>query len=97
VSDIMVFPKIIRLLLISAFLAFLMVTSTHGTSLTKAVDNCKPEKLAALPLQLQNICMTLLEKILESDYDSANENNESFGKEAADPNHIFLRFGRSRF
>jgi len=89
-----------------------MVTSTHGTSLTKAVDNCKPEKLAALPLQLQNICMTLLEKILESDYDdlkllirsqrassldSANENNESFGKEAADPNHIFLRFGRSRF
>jgi len=74
-----------------------MVTSTHGTSLTKAVDNCKPEKLAALPLQLQNICMTLLEKILESDYDSANENNASFGKEAADPNHIFLRFGRSRF
>ena len=26
-----------------------------------------------------------------SSLDSANENNESFGKEAADPNHIFLR------
>merc|ERR1712227_203206 len=79
----------------SVFLVMtIIVPYTQATTLTKAFENCKPEKIAVLPEQLQKICMTLMNKILESDYDNGDVRNLLDNGEI-DPNHVFLRFGRA--
>merc|ERR1712117_551202 len=90
---------------LSIILELLMMSSIQATTLTKAVDNCKPEKLSALPPQLQSICVTLLKRILESEYvrneraynnlDGPYDDLQKLMNGEGDPNHVFLRFGRS--
>merc|ERR1712227_543842 len=96
--------------IVSVFLFMAIILPfTQSTTLTKAFENCRPEKIAVLPEQLQKICMSLMNKILESDYDdlkllvrsqraSSVDNadvHELLDNGEIDPNHVFLRFGRA--
>merc|ERR1712112_668846 len=81
--------------IVSVFLFMAIILPyTQSTTLTKAFENCRPEKIAVLPEQLQKICMSLMNKILESDYDNGDVRNLLDNGEI-DPNHVFLRFGRA--
>eukprot|EP00092_Neocalanus_flemingeri_P102709 GFUD01131393.1.p1 GENE.GFUD01131393.1~~GFUD01131393.1.p1 ORF type:complete len:103 (-),score=40.24 GFUD01131393.1:7-315(-) len=93
---------------LTPLLLVIMWTSlTICSPLPLAVESCKPDNISTLPIRMQNICLSLLNKIseFESELESLSDSNDSdyspdypeyhiAGDKRKDPDHVFLRFGR---
>eukprot|EP00090_Calanus_glacialis_P017587 TRINITY_DN27348_c0_g1_i1.p1 TRINITY_DN27348_c0_g1~~TRINITY_DN27348_c0_g1_i1.p1 ORF type:complete len:113 (+),score=22.57 TRINITY_DN27348_c0_g1_i1:26-340(+) len=90
---------ILRLCMVMVPLLLMNINTSHSNPLARAIENCQPGIMYRLPKKLQIICISLLSNIKEMEEESDLPLDpalyQTTHKRTKDPDHVFLRFGRS--